>query len=336
MTINSNSDPFLKSWYSYRLHRNKILKIAGFVFALLVLGFSPWSSDLWLFIPFAVASLLLISRAGGLCLALVAFAFTAWKLGQASAPAFDFLGLALYHLGGFGIYLTRSNSERLLGWVTGFFLFTALLTYGAFFTNLSAPWAWLRQQLDSVFFRGLVGAENWPAELEAIHEGILVPFFQASIPAWFCVSLAVSLLLNVLLFRLFRQFQQPGGFNRHFWRKFSEWRRAEWSLLPLVAGVGVLILQSGELFPQGFFWGSWVGWNLSVFATFPLIMSGLCLFAFVMQKLPFLVSIILVLLLVLFRLPVLVLVGIADLGFDLRSRIRSLEEKRKSEDSDES
>jgi hypothetical protein len=293
----------------------------GFALALFVLGASVYSTYLWSFIPLAVGVFvrrqwLLGLLAAGLCLSLCLF------LHGSELRDFDLLGLGFLFSAGL---LLRWSDDRgrqfvsllalfALGVIavsTGFFLFQAFQLTPEMF------WSWIQAESRGNLLPLLFAEGYWPKEWMDLYPRIL-PLYQISFLSWFVVSIVLSFFFSGLLLRLYELPQA----NRRFWIDFSVWRAPDWVLVPFVLALALLAFQADHLLPQSLSWLSWGGWNLLLISLLPLMLNGLCFMGWIVPRMSFLLLFVAIFLLVVYTLPVLTLVGLADIWFDLRQKLR--------------
>jgi|GEM_PF-6642110 len=296
-----------------------------------LLGSCVVSSELWIFIPVGLCLLCRWNFKIGLiylifCLLL---AFFLGEMASAQATQLDKLALILLFVAGLMLFHLQSKQGLFLKRGLGiYFCLSALLVAGLMLLRFSLGGEqgvnhWTQIQMGSDIFPAFFGAKAWPEDLKNVYESFLQPLFRISLLSWFAVSLAVGLLFNLFLLRLFHQLQWGGQRNRRFWLQFSRWRAPDWILLPLVLGLGFLAYSNQNLFPAGFSLSPWLGWNLTVLALFPAFMNGMSLYAYLIPRLPFFILILVLIVLIINPLQVLVLSGLADLWFDFRRRLET-------------
>jgi hypothetical protein len=200
------------------------------------------------------------------------------------------------------------------------------------FGGEAAVEGWLSTEMGSGVFSGFFEKEALPENLHGVYESFLQPLFKISILSWFSISLSFGLLFNLLLLKLVSFYQKP-RLKKHgrFWLQFSRWKTPDWVLLPLVGGLGLLAYSHENLFPTEWVFSSWLGWNLTALALFPVFVGGIAVFSYLLPRLPFFLHLMALIVLILNPLPVLVVSGLADIWLDIRRKFRI---RPKSEDDD--
>lgn len=309
------------------------------VSSVVVLFLSAFLPSAWALIPVSCFFLIQRSKVLGV-VGILFFWFSsivqAWPLsehidfGVALSPlsSLDLFALSLFY--GAGIVLGFMNMKQWLRFVAFTFVASFLglfvLSLLAFLEgNVAQLELWSLAQLDSHLFRGFLDPAAVPAELQPFLESWIFPFFKMTILAWGTCLLTLGVVFNLLLVRILSQFplrpaklkQRP---KKDFWWQFTHFRAPDSLLFPLIMGLALLVLLADPLIPQSFAWASWVGWNLTILALFPALLSGVSLFSYLIPRLPFFLLLLALFVVIINSLLALVLAGLADLLFDFRKR----------------
>lgn len=109
------------------------------------------------------------------------------------------------------------------------------------------------------------------------------------------------------------------------WDVFANWKTPDLSLIILLLGLSSLAAHfkfyKGEFSDLAVL--SMVGWSSLVWALFCYILDGLAVAAYFLQRVTMPFKLLIILMIYLFQIPLLAIVGLGDLWFDFRSRIRS-------------
>jgi hypothetical protein len=252
-----------------------------------------------------------------------------WPNGLMSLRELDVMGLIFLYSSGYLLVVMRKRKKSFhtkLMWPTGLaFLASLVLAAGEWFRSTS--WAygeWARRQLDSEIFPAFFRPSQYPADALDMIEPLVNQFFAPGLFGWFAILMGIAFLMNGFMENLLRSFSANNlrGQSRVF-DKFNRWRGSDWVLIPLVVGLALVTLQnSGSIDEKWLILGP-VGLNLALLALFPLFVQGMAIVAFFLPRLSFMSVLLVVVGLFLFPIPILVLAGLCDLWFDLRSRFKN-------------
>lgn len=301
-----------------------------FVFCVLVLCLAPISSVFWFFIPVGVSLFLQTHfRFGQIaCLAsfLACFASPLWL--DRALTGFDFLGLVLLFALGIALWGLRQNRQSFLT-----YLFWPLLAGAVSAITLivatklqSDSWSysgWTREQMGSEIFPYFFHGDRYPDATKYLFDLFFLPVLQPALIAWFAALMGLAFFVNGLMENLLKSFRVANirGQARVFDR-LNHWKVSDYVLIPLVSALALLV--ANYVFYEGqVLWMQIVGWNTLILALFPLFIQGIAVFTFLIPRVNFLFVVILFMILIFTPLPVLVLAGLGDLWFDLRSKMNT-------------
>ncbi|PIR23033.1 MAG: hypothetical protein COV44_04750 [Deltaproteobacteria bacterium CG11_big_fil_rev_8_21_14_0_20_45_16] len=283
-----------------------------------------------MFLPAAGYVVLRRNELWGSVLLLASALLACQVLSERSGLGLDILSLVLFFSAAPILYFGRKakhwGTEKLLYGYVGLGLLA--------FLGLSlGHWAhgsimnWFNTEMNADLVKSFFGMDQWPADLRTRLEKIIFPFVRLTLVAWFGVMLASIFLFNAFLLRLSSR-RNP----LKFWVHFSSWRPKDWVLIVVVIGLGILAASPGPLIPDTIELLPWLGWNLAILGSFPIVLGGLSFLSYMTPRLPFFLSILVLLVLFSNPPPVLLLTGLADMWFDFRKRWKSQAEQSKDED----
>lgn len=296
----------------------RYLRLGAPLIAGLLLFGSFYSSYVWVLIPVSICLLCIWSFSLGGLISL-GFLIVAGFLDDLEiwVAAVDRLAWVLLSLSGFLLYLFQARLHS---------LFWGSIPYMAAVFSVGLIWyfGWAQQDLvhemKAAFFPNIFEKDAWPEEMHLSFENRLLPLFQLALPSLFAFSLSLILVFNTFILAFFLSITEG---SQRLWQGFSEGKLTDKALIPLVGALLLLILFRAELFPEAFLWGPWLAWNLFFLAFFPFVLNGIACFSFLLPRISFIWVLILIWLLVYIPLPILVLLGLADIWFDFRRRMGS-------------
>lgn len=301
------------------------------LFCLFILLVAPASSYFWYLIPVSVSFLVQLFGAPAFILAFLSF------FGAVSSPiwlkvgfsALDLLGICLLFLQGVVLVRLRElrqNFMQFIPWVLGFVCVFLATLIGILIVREPA-WAyipWAQEQMNSEIFPAFFRNTHYPEAIRYVFEEFTGPILRSGLLAWFASLMTTSFVINGLTENLLKSFRASNirGQARAFDR-FNRWRATEYVLIPAALGVLILAIDY-SLNPDPVFWRQLAGWNLLILGLLPIFIQGLAVVAFLLPRVNIIALIGLVFLLFFNPIPVLVLAGLADLWFDLRSKIERM------------
>ena len=308
------------------------------IFALVVWGMSPWTEFFWYFIPAATSIILQSPFAWTKIFLLSAVAgsfFIPFGLGF-NVTDLDLMALTVLLCMGFVLYFCRKEKKSFLSLWALPLIFS---TFAGLITMLSSAlqnpsWSflsWASIQIDSAIFpaslRLSIPLLN-PDQSSALGESlsfldyVIAPIYQAGVIGVFAAMMTIAFPINGMMENMLKSVQASNmrGQARIFDR-FSRWRAPERALIPLALGLALLLFN--DLKMDGALWAQILGATLLALSLSAVHMNGMALASFLIPRLSFFLAVA-CLFLVFFRpIEVLVLAGLADLWFDLRSKWES-------------
>jgi len=299
-----------------------------FIFCFLVMALAPVSSVFWFFIPVGVSLSLESPKWLGRSVCIVSFIATItspiWWV--RSLTSFDLLGICVFYL--LGVFLWSLKNAK-----QGFLPYLLWPLISSFFAALGLSLAvglqtpgfnfgtWSLQQMGSDIFPYFFHGSRYPEEHRYIFDTFAAPILRPAIIGWFAALMAMAFLVNALMENLLKSFRVANlrGQARVFDR-FNQWKAHEFVLVPIVLAL-IVIAVDYMGFKGGNFPLQVLGWNLLVLSLFPVFVQGIALLSFLIPRVNFLILILIFGLLFLNPIPVLVLAGLGDLWFDLRSKV---------------
>lgn len=246
-------------------------------------------------------------------------------LHQASLVSFDWLGLILFY--GLGILLRRRDRDGLK-----LILPVSLLFFAIGIASILSAWGWLGMSFHE-FSRTQIKAALMPyffhvetlgsAELDWFHS-VLKNIYAEGLVGWWTTVGGLGIYLNFVVVRFVESLDE--GKPVSGWESLQKWTCPTGALLALVLSLALAILAvEGArlgLSEGALLWVRPVAWTSLILSGFPIFLQGLGLVAFILPRLGFFL-LFLTLFVFFFLNPVLVLVlaGLIDLWFDLRSRV---------------
>lgn len=299
-----------------------------FIFCFLVLVLAPVSSVFWFFIPVGVSLSLESPRWLGRSLCIASFLATItsplWWIRNLSE--FDLLGICILFSLGFLLWQLKNSRQGFLQhllWPLGsaFGAAVALLINIYFRDSQFDFGSWALQQMNSDIFPYFFHGDRYPEATRYIFDTFAAPILKPAILGWFSALMAMAFLVNALMENLLKSFRVANirGQARVFDR-FNRWKAPEWVLIPVVLSMLIVAIDY-VAFKGSNFRLQFVGWNLMVLSLFPVFVQGIALCSFLIPRVNFFFLIIIFALLLLNPIPVLVLAGLGDLWFDLRSKV---------------
>jgi hypothetical protein len=169
----------------------------------------------------------------------------------------------------------------------------------------------------------LISKEVWSDWAIDFFDSVLAPILRDGVLGWFAAMMGFAYFINGTIETMIRSFRisQPKKRLR-LWSEFNAWKSPEWVLIVLLAGLLLLSLEITFGHHQILALRV-LGWTLSICALFPIFCQGICFASFLIPRASFLPFVLIFALLIINPVPILLLAGLADLWFDLRSRIGS-------------
>lgn len=306
----------------------------------------PFAPVLWILIPWITAAALRRNFKLGILLipyGLVAgFSLNVWLLPEAAGigvsqlPAIDLLALVFLYAGGVFCHLARQwGRDKLISGVFIFVIFSFLSVVGmAALQGGIGPGLsdWMDTQASSRLIpvyrsvpETLSGAEAWE------YEGLYKPLLYYGFFALFGISTGLLIFINYLLMSIFPNARSNR--SRQLVRAWMNWRAAPWAPLVIVAGLLPLVFSSNPLELVHFQWFNWLGWNVLFLGLFPIFLGGLSFLSFLLPRVPFILT--LAVLVIAFILPLTLpaLLGFLDVVLNLRHRWKKWEQRSQESDS---
>jgi len=233
-----------------------------------------------------------------------------------------------------GFWIEAFHQKKLYEYLYATFLiiFTAtgaLFLIGSFSVGQEF---WISKEASNLFLPALVDQlDSRSYDTENIRVAVNYSLVSAS-----AMVTTLILVFNVIVGRMFNvKLKTNLKKKADFMGRLSAWRASEWSLVPLLASFGIMLLLSDKLFDQNFNWLAWVGWNSIAVSIFPFLLGGLSLISYLLPRLPFLLLPIVLLIVIIPPPIVLAGVGLADVCFDVRKRLKDFSRRMKNEMDDD-
>jgi hypothetical protein len=308
------------------------------IFALVVWGLSPWTEFFWYFIPAATSIILQAPQRwtrAFLALSVVAAFFIPVSL-NLNVTDLDLMAITILLCMGFILYFCKQEKRSFLSlWTLPLILsaLAGLVAMGS--AALQTPgWnflSWADLQIESAIFPASLRLSIpllRPDENSTLGESlsflnyVIAPLYQAGVIGVFAAMMTIAFPINGMMENMLKSVQASNlrGQSRVFDR-FSRWRAPERALIPLTLGLGLLIFY--EFYPQGALWAQILGATLLALSLSAIHMNGMALASFMIPRLSFFLAVACLLMVFLRPIEVLVLAGLTDLWFDLRSKWES-------------
>lgn len=245
----------------------------------------------------------------------------------------DLLSYALLFVtGGILVWSRRKRmsfvSALFVPFIVAFFAALTLLFVDLLMQRELTLNAWLLRESQSLILPHFFHRETWIISKEAwanwaldFFDTVLSPILRDGVIGWFSAMIGFAYFMNGTIETMIRSFRTPQPVKRlKLWAEFNAWRAPDWVLVALLIGLAVLAyeisLGQRQLLVLRVF-----GWTLTVCALFPVFCQGICFASFLIPRASFLPFVLIFALLIINPVPVLLLAGLADLWFDLRSRM---------------
>jgi hypothetical protein len=308
------------------------------IFALVVWGLSPWTEFFWYFIPAATSIILQApQRWTRVFLAIsVGAAFLIPLSLSLNVTDLDLMAITILLCMGFVLNFCKREKKSFLSlWALPLILsaLAGLVTMAS--AALQTPgWSflsWADLQIESAIFPASLRLSIpllRPDENSALGESLsflnyfIAPLYQAGVIGVFAAMMTIAFPINGMMENMLKSVQASNlrGQARVFDR-FSRWRAPERALIPLTLGLALLIFY--EFYPQGALWAQILGATLLALSLSAIHLNGMALASFVIPRLSFFLAVACLLMVFLRPIEVLVLAGLTDLWFDLRSKWES-------------
>jgi len=308
------------------------------IFALVVWGLSGWTEFFWYFIP-AATSIILQSpypwTKAFLAVSVFAAFFIPLQLGL-NVTDLDLMALTVLLCLGFVLFFCKRDKRSFLSlWSLPlvFSTFAALVVMLA--SALQTPgWDflnWSKLQIESALFPASLRLSiplldpdvNSPlGESLSFLNYVVAPLYQAGVIGVFAAMMTIAYPINGMMENMLKSVQASNlrGQARIFDR-FSRWRAPERTLIPLAIGMGLVLFY--DLQNQQPLWALILGASLTALSLSAIHMNGMALASFMIPRLSFFLAVACIFLVFFRPIEVLVLAGLADLWFDLRSKWES-------------
>lgn len=307
------------------------------LFAFLIFSLIPFGPQVWFLIPAAVCVSYNTASRWPRWMPWVAFVLGLYILRHDFhlLTRLDLLAYVLLFLFGAILVWCRREKRNFISALFGPFAIAGvgalvvLASYLKFTPNASVA-DFLRTESSSLILPHFFHRETWVISKDFwsswsldFFDSILVHILREGVLGWFAATLGFAYFINGTIETMIRGFRTPQPKKRlRLWAEFNAWKAPEWVLWGLFAGLLVLAFEMSIGHRQIPLLRV-LGWTLAVISLFPIFCQGICFASFLIPRASFLPFVIIFALLIINPVPVLLLAGLADLWFDLRSRMSS-------------